>query len=83
MFFPPNSVKFFAASELLEQVQDRTLACKGHERIESVLAKEKCQQKNRPSGSLLKVDSSPSHGEGRTHSVTTGLILENSSAHNN
>ena len=35
---PPHSVKYFAASELLEQVQDRTLACQGHECVESALA---------------------------------------------
>jgi hypothetical protein len=50
---PPNSVKFFAASELLEQVQDRTWLAKITNALNQHWQKKNAAKKNIPvDGSL-------------------------------
>jgi hypothetical protein len=56
---PPNSVKFFAASELLEQVQDRTWLAKVTNALNQYWKKRNASKKNRPADGLPKRHSSP------------------------
>jgi hypothetical protein len=55
---PPNSVKFFAASELLEQVKDRTWLAKVTNALNQHWQKRNAAKKNLPPNGLLDIDSS-------------------------
>ena len=50
---PPNSVKFFAASELLELVQDRAWLAKVTNGLNQHWQKKNAAKRNRPTVSLM------------------------------
>jgi hypothetical protein len=56
---PPNSVKFFAASELLEFVKDRTWLAKVSNTLNQHWQKKNAAKKNRPMDSSPNGHSSP------------------------
>jgi len=55
---PPNGIKFFAASEVLELTKDRAWLVKVNECRQSALAQAECSQKNRSGNSSLNCQSS-------------------------
>jgi hypothetical protein len=61
---PPKSVKFFAASELLEQVQDRTWLAKVTNALNQHWQKRNAGRKNRPADGLPN-----------GHDSTAGLVV--------
>jgi hypothetical protein len=56
---PPNSIKFFAASELLEQVQDRTWLAKVTNALNQHWQKRNANKKNRPANGSQNGQVSP------------------------
>ena len=66
---PPHSVKFFAASELLELVKDRAWLGKVTNALNQHWQKRNAARKNRPVNSLLNVKSR------RAEAVVTGRII--------
>ena len=56
---PPNGIKFFAASELLEQVKDRAWLVKVTNAVNQHWHKQNARMKNRPAHGLQKGHVSP------------------------